>query len=329
MKEKILKALKESNGGYISGEKLSDILGVSRTAIWKHINSLREEGYDILSVPRKGYVLNSCPDLLTEIEIQEGLNTKCLGRKVVYLDRVNSTNDIAKDLAIRNEEEGLVILAEQQVKGRGRKGRAWASPKGAGIWMSLLLRPNILPIHGPKFTLLAAVAVAKSIREETGLDIQIKWPNDLVLQERKVCGILSEMNIEIDTINYIVIGIGINVNIGADEFPKELHNRMISLSQVKGEKVSRQHLVKRILENMEKYYFEYIKELHFDRILEEWKQLSCNIGRQVKAVYQGREIIGKAMDLSKDGALIVEQEDGERIEISYGEVSVRGIDQYV
>ena len=329
VKEKILRVLKEAKGQYTSGEKLSDALGVSRTAIWKHINSLREAGYDILSVPRKGYILKHSPDLLTELEIQDGLDTTILGRRIISLDVVDSTNDVTKDFAMQNEEEGLVVIAEEQKKGKGRKGRSWASPKGTGIWMSVLLRPPLHPEHGPKFTLLTAVAVAEAIREETHLDVQIKWPNDLILNGRKVCGILSEMNTEIDYINYMVIGIGINVNVEEKDLPIDLRSKGISLSQVKGEKVFRQGLVKKILEKLERYYIQFIHYKNFDEILKRWRGMSCNIGRQVHAIYRGRDIIGRAIDVNTEGTLLIEQADGEIIEISYGEVSIRGMDDYI
>lgn len=329
VKDQIIKILKEYSGQPVSGEKLSQQLKVSRTAIWKQINNLRQEGYTIESIPSKGYILQSTPDLLSTAEIQSRLNTKVLGQKIIHFDSIDSTNNIAKDYALNEWEEGLLITAEEQTSGRGRRGRPWASPKGTGIWMSLLLRPNILPSEAPKFTLLAAVAVAKSIYQETGLLAQIKWPNDIILDKKKVCGILTEMNAELDNINYIIIGIGLNTNQKKEDFPTDIRQQAISLAEVKGERVSRQNLVRRILENLEMYYLNFIQEKDFTSILQEWRELSCTIGRQVKATFNGEEVIGTAVDITDEGALLVQKEDGDIIKISYGDVSIRGIYDYI
>ncbi len=329
VKEKIIEKLIKDLGNYVSGERLSEELGVTRTAIWKNINTLREEGYIIHSLPRKGYILKDTPDILSQIEIQNGLDTKILGKEILHYDSISSTNDLVKELALKNGKEGLVIISEEQIKGRGRRGRNWQSPKGKGIWMSILLRPDIPPKEGPKFTLLSAVAVTKAIKEATGIEGKIKWPNDIIVNNKKVCGILTEMNAEMDLINYIIIGIGINVNGKTEDFSHELKDRAISLSQVKGDYISRKEIVRKILENIENYYLEFIQSMDFSDILEEWKGLSCNLGKEVRAIVKGREIIGQAIDINKDGSLILKTKDGEAVEIIYGDVKVRGIDDYV
>lgn len=329
MRKKIIEILRKNFYNHVSGERLSEELGVSRTAVWKNINTLKGEGYIIESLPRKGYILRETPDILSEIEIQNGLDTKILGKEILHYDSISSTNDIAKEWALKKEKEGLVIIGEEQLKGRGRRGRNWESPKGTGIWMSILLRPDISPKDGPKFTLLSAVAVTKAIKEVTGIEGKIKWPNDIIINNKKVCGILTEMNAEIDFINYVIIGIGINVNGAREDFPKEVQHRAISLSQVKGELVSRKEIVRKILENIENYYLEFIQSMDFSDILEEWKGLSCNLGKEVRAIVKGREIIGQAIDINKDGSLILKTKDGEAVEIIYGDVKVRGIDDYV
>lgn len=329
MREKIIKLLMEHSNQHVSGEKLSDKLKVSRTAIWKNINILKEEGYKIESLPRKGYILRGTPDLLSEIEIQNGLQTKIIGKEIVHFDSIPSTNDSAKEFALQKAKEGLVITAEEQLKGRGRRGRTWESPKGTGIWMTILLRPDIPPSQGPKFTLLSAVAVAKSIKEVTGLNAKIKWPNDIIIDNKKVCGILTEMNAEIDFVNYIIIGIGVNVNAMKDDFPIEVQQRAISLAKAIGKKVSRQDIVRKILENVEKRYLAFMQDMDFENILKEWKELSCNLGKQVRATLNGEELIGIAVDINKDGSLILRTEERGIIEITYGDVMVRGIDDYI
>ncbi|RBP38465.1 biotin--[acetyl-CoA-carboxylase] ligase [Garciella nitratireducens] len=329
MKDKIIQILKENSKNPVSGEKLSEYLKVSRTAIWKHINQLRQEGYEIESLPSRGYLLKNTPDVLSSIEIQSGLKTHILGNKIIHFDSIDSTNEKAKEYALQGEKEGLVITAEEQTKGKGRKGRDWISSKGSGIWMSILLRPDIAPCQAPKFTLLAAVAVAKSIQEETGSLVHIKWPNDIILNKKKVCGILTEMNAELDRINYIVVGIGINVNQQENDFSEEIKNKAISLFEVKKSKISRQNLTRRILTNLEKYYLNFVKKEDFSSILKEWKELSCNLEKEVKVVLNGKEIQGIAKDITEDGALLIENREGKLIEICYGDVSVRGIYDYI
>lgn len=327
MKNKILKILFAYREDFISGEKLSEELGVSRTAIWKHINTLREEGYDIKSIPRGGYQLIKTPDILSQIEIQRDLNTQTLGKEIVHLSSLESTNNKAKDLALQGAPEGLVVISEEQTKGRGRRGRQWSSPRGTGIWMSILLRPNILPREAPKFTLLAAVAVAKGIREVTGLEAQIKWPNDILIHKKKICGILTEMSAELDSINYIIIGIGMNVNEREKDFPLEIQNKASSLALLKGEKVSRRELVTKILENLEEEYLKYIDKNEFHSVIDQWKNMSCTLGAQVKTINNKKEIKGIAVDIKEDGALIIQRDNGEIEEIFFGDVSIRGIDE--
>lgn len=329
MRKEIIKVLKENLHQPISGERLSEQFGVSRTAIWKNINILKEEGYKIESIPRKGYILSQAPDLLTEIEIQSGLQTEFIGKEIIHFNSIPSTNDSAKEYAMKKAKEGLVITAEEQLEGRGRRGRTWASPKGTGIWMTILLRPKISPSQAPKFTLLTAVAVAKAIKDVTNLDVQIKWPNDLIINSKKVCGILTEMSAEMDIINYVIIGIGVNVNAMQEDFPVEVEQRAISLAQVLGKKVSRKDLARRILENIEERYFDFIQSMNFENILQEWRNLSYTLGKQVRATLNREEIIAIAEDINQDGALILRTKNGDRVEISYGDVMVRGINGYV
>ncbi|MCR1899058.1 biotin--[acetyl-CoA-carboxylase] ligase [Irregularibacter muris] len=329
MREKILHLLKKYPQEHVSGEKLSEQLGVSRTAIWKHINALREEGYNIESIPRKGYILRESPDILTAVEIQGELHTSLLGKKIMHFDSIGSTNDKAKDLALQGAEEGTVIIAEEQIKGRGRRGSQWVSPKGKGIWMSIILRPDVLPKNAPKFTLLSAVAVAQAIREVTALPVQIKWPNDIIYQNKKVCGILTEMSAEMDFINYIVVGMGININESIKDFPEEIQGKATSLREIKGENISRQRLVRSILENLEKFYLEFVKEQNFQKVLELWKSMSGILGKEVRAMGNNDVIQGIAVDINQEGALIIKEDNGKIHEITFGEVSLRGVNGYI
>lgn len=326
MKSKILQLLKDSDG-YVSGEEISKVLGVSRTAIWKVISHLKEEGYVIESVTKKGYLLQETPDLLTEDEILYHLKTKWLGRKIVHYHQIDSTNKEAKKLAASGEKEGTIVISEEQLAGRGRLGRTWISPAGTGIWMSVILRPSIAPTDASKITLLAGLAVCEGIKEATGLPVQIKWPNDLVLHNKKICGILTEMSAEMEKINYIILGIGINVN--TDSFPEDLKNTATSL-KIEGEKeYDRKEIVKAILMYLEQYYELYMKNQDMEDLLEKYKNHCLTLGKEVKIIHRNEEFIGKAVDLSKEGELIVEKQDGQVITVFSGEVSVRGLYGYI
>ncbi|RKD33869.1 biotin--[acetyl-CoA-carboxylase] ligase [Thermohalobacter berrensis] len=326
MKGKILKLLKDNKEDFISGEKISQQLNVSRTSIWKYIKQLKEEGYNIESVSRKGYRLISSPDILTSEEITPYLNTEYIGRKILHFDSIDSTNIKAKEFAQRGEEEGTVIISEEQTKGRGRLGRSWASPKGEGIWMSIILKPNINPMDASKVTQIGAAAVCNSINE-MGIDALIKWPNDIVLNRKKVCGILTEMSAELNIINYIVIGIGINANIR--KFPEDIKDMATSLKLEIGNTISRKKLVGKILNNFEELYNELVNNNSISKSLNICRKKSILLGNKVKIISRNQEIIGKAIDITNEGELIIETENGKREKLISGEVSVRGLYGYV
>jgi BirA family biotin operon repressor/biotin-[acetyl-CoA-carboxylase] ligase len=327
LKEKILRLLKESEGRFISGQSISEKLGVTRTAIWKYINQLRKEGYEIESVSRKGYKLVHTPDLLTYEEINDKLKTKYIGKQIIYFDSVNSTNTKAKEIA-SDVEEGTVLIAEEQTKGRGRLGRNWVSPKGKGIWMSIVIKPDLNPIEASKVTQVAAAAVSEGIRN-IGVDNYIKWPNDIIINGKKVCGILTEMSGELNRINYIVVGIGINVNNDIDEFPDELKRKATSLKIESGIKIERKKLVAEILNNFEELYNELVKSNTINKSLKICREYSAVIGREIKIISRSEEFVGKAIDLTEEGELLVKDLKGNVKKIISGEVSVRGIDGYV
>lgn len=328
MKNKILKLLKENKEGFISGQKISEILNVSRTAIWKNINILREEGYKIESVSRKGYRLTLSPDLLTYEEIRKGLKTNSIGKTIVHFDSITSTNTKAKELALKGDKEGTVVIAEEQIAGRGRLGRSWISPKGKGIWMSILLRPNISPANAAKITQIGAASVCEGIRG-IGIDVKIKWPNDITANGKKVCGILTEMSGELNTVNYIVIGIGINANIDLSDFPEELIETATSLKVVSGNGIDRKKLVSNILNKFEYLYRELVEENSISKSIKICRESSAILGKEIRIISKNNEEIAKAIGITDEGELIVEKHDGQQKKIISGEISIRGLNGYI
>lgn len=318
--EKILNVLRNSKDFYVSGEELCRHADISRAAIWKHIETLREAGYEIEAIPHMGYKLMSVPDALIPSEIQWKLKTKILGREIISYKKVDSTNDIAYKLAEKRVKEGVVVLAEEQSKGRGRHGRHWVSPSKGGIYMSCILRPKIAPNEIPRITLLAAVAVAKAIRDTTSLDVTIKWPNDITLDGKKICGILTEMKAEQDRVDFIVLGIGINVNIPVKQLPKGSTSLKDELrhSGIK-EPISRVEITKSVLQYLEEYY-NLSEHKGFEPIIDAWKRLSVMIGSRIKVSLPNRTFEGLAHDIDVDGSLIVRLDSGVLKKISSGDV---------
>jgi len=313
--EKILEIFKTRPEGYVSGEELSTFLQVSRAAIWKHIEKLRKEGYRIDAVPHLGYKLVSMPDKLLQEELQWNLSTQIVGKKILSYSSVDSTNTIAYKLGEEGLEEGSVIVAEEQKKGKGRLGREWISPKGVGIYLSCILRPHILPVEVPKITLLAAVAVTKAIREVSGLNVVIKWPNDILLGRKKICGILTELRAEQDTVNFVVIGIGINVNTEKNDLPKEA----TSLKEEADKQIPRVELAKAVMQQLESHYLKFKKQ-GFEPIIDEWRDFSGILGARVKVISQNKGIEGQAQDIDNTGALIIRLDNGMLERVLAGDV---------
>lgn len=327
VKKRIIEVLKANTGDFVSGQIISDELNVSRTAVWKYINVLKEEGYDIESVTRKGYRLISSPDILTREEIAEYLNTKTIGRTIYHYDSIESTNKLAKEIAM-GEEEGTVIIAEEQTDGRGRLGRAWTSPKGSGIWMSIIIKPKIAPMDASKVTQITAASVYSAI-SEMGIETNIKWPNDIVLNGKKVSGILTEMTSEMMQINYMAIGIGINVNLDAGDIPEDIIEKATSLKIECGRKINRKELIARILNHFEYFYDKLILNEDIEESITICKEKSALIGKKIRVISRGKELEREAIDLTSSGELIVKDEDGNIEKIISGEVSVRGEHGYV
>lgn len=319
MTNDILKYLREKE--YISGEVLAKKLGVSRVAIWKQIQRLKNMGYKIIADQNIGYCLISRPDLLLPQEIQNGLSTNYIGRKIYYFPKLESTNIIAKEKATYKEEgvnEGTIVIAERQSAGKGRLGRKWFSPTG-GIWLSIILYPQLSPSYIPRITLMTAVAVVKAIERCAQIKGQIKWPNDILINEKKVCGILTEMSAELDLINWVVVGIGINVNIKKKEFPEDIRERTTSLKEALRKEISRVRLVQIFLKEFERYY-ELLKRREISLILKEWKSCSHTLGKKIKINIGKNVVTGEAIDINEEGALILKKGDGELIEIISGTI---------
>jgi BirA family biotin operon repressor/biotin-[acetyl-CoA-carboxylase] ligase len=328
MKEKILELLKENREGFISGEKISDKFDVSRAAIWKYMNALREEGYNIESVPSKGYRLISTPDILTYEEIKEYLDTNYIGRNIYYFDTIDSTNIKAKTLAVNGEKEGTVVIAEEQTAGRGRLGRNWVSPKGKGIWMSIILRPKVDPMKVAKVTQVGAGAMSLAL-EDLGMDSYIKWPNDIVIDGKKVCGILTEMSCELNMINYVIMGIGINVNLDKEDFEGEVSKVGTSLKIVSGEEQDRKKLLSLFLNRFEELYNPFKEKGDFTETIKVCRKNSILIGKEVRIIRGDEERKVNVLNINDEGELVVRYEDGRVEDIVSGEVSVRGIYGYV
>lgn len=321
MRTRILQLLRQHQDGYLSGEDLSRLLTVSRTAIWKHIQSLKNEGYNIEAHPRLGYVLRQTPDLLLPEEIKASLATQVLGCSIHYFADVDSTNNAAKKLAAQGVAEGTIVVSEAQNTGRGRLARGWYSPAAKGIWFSIVLRPPFPPMEAPKCTLMAAVALTRAIRKTTQVPCGIKWPNDILWEGKKLVGILTEMSAEMDAINYVVIGMGINVNIDQADFPEALQSIATSLLLATGHPVSRLELLGSILTELEQLY-QQVVQVGFAPVLQEWRELSVTLGQAVNVLAPNEQYSGIAIDIDEDGALLVDTGKGIRKVIA-GDVSIR------
>ena len=326
MKNEILRMLKDSGEEFLSGEKISDEFGVTRSAIWKNMNALKEEGYEIESLPRKGYRILSSPDILTLEEIEDKLQTKYIGRNLYYFDSISSTNLKAKEIAL-DEPEGTVVVSEEQTQGIGRLGRSWISPKGKGIWLSIILKPEVEPMDVSKIALVGAAAVNKAL-EDMGIKAGIKWPNDLVVNGKKVCGILTEMSCELNMVNYVVMGIGINVNLDKKHIPEDLQEKATSLKEATNKEINRKILLANLLNHFEVLYKGF-KEGDISATLEICRKNSVLLGEEVRIIKGKQTRIGKALDINSEGELVVQFEDNLVENIFSGEVSLRGMDGYV
>lgn len=333
MKREILKALREAGGNFISGQSLCEKTKVTRQAVWKNISQLKQMGYDIESVPNKGYMLAGFPDILYSEDIESRMKEDSICKRVESHDIIDSTNIRAKQLAEQGEQEGTLVIAERQSAGRGRRGRSWYSDVGTGVFMSLILRPDILPVDVSGITLIAALATAKAIKEVCGVIVQIKWPNDIVLNGKKICGILTEMSAEMNCINYVVVGIGINVN--NKSFDGSISDTASSIYIQTGKSSDRAQLAAVTIDRFGEYYQEFSATLSLKSFIEEYNSLLISRDKEVKILYgmkedadESRTETGIAKGIDETGALIVDTKEGIKKIVS-GEVSVRGLYGYV
>lgn len=322
MRRALIKQFLEAEGEYVSGGELASRLGVSRTAVWKQVEALRKLGYGIEAVSRKGYRLTERPDRLYPWEVEAVLATERFGRSIEYHESIASTNDRAKALGVSGSDEGYVVVAEEQTAGKGRLGRSWISPFAEGLFVSILLRPHIKPHDAPKLTLLSAVAVQRAISEVCGLEAKIKWPNDLEVGGKKVCGILVEMGMEMDAVNYVVVGIGINANLRIDVLPDDVRERATSLRHELGRPVDRAALLANLLRYMEQLYDQAMAS-GFHTAIELNRRLSATLGQRVRVLGAREEWEGQAVDIDENGALLVRRDDGTVTAVHSGEVSIR------
>jgi BirA family biotin operon repressor/biotin-[acetyl-CoA-carboxylase] ligase len=327
LKDKILELLSKEKGNFISSKILNEKFNVTRTTIWKNINELKKEGYLIEASSKKGYMLLKNQLKIIPFDIIYGLNTNVIGKSVVYYDVIDSTNNEAKKLAQKKIQDGTVIISDTQTKGKGRLGRVWDSQEGKGIWMSVVLKPKILPGEIQVITLAASIAIVKAVEKVTRIKAGIKWPNDILLDGKKVCGILTEMSAEVDRINYIVVGIGMNVKHRKNDFAKDIIDTAISLENYLEENnhyenLDRNVIIKNILVELEIVYKD-ILEGHVSKIINSWKEHSVTLGKHIKVIGKNSCYSGEAIDITNDGKLIVKLDNGSIKEFISGEISIR------
>ena len=310
--EKILSVIRKNFDGYISSDELANTLDVSISIISEHIKAMRDEGYDIEFLPSLGYRLISVPDKLYPEMVRCGLEKCRFASEVYYYQSTDSTNDVAERLAVNSDKEGIVVIAEKQGRGRGRLGRSWMSSENIGIWMSIVIRPKIDYMNACWITPAASVAVATAIREVTGLSALIKWPNDVMIDGRKVSGILVETGKGNNQLPFMILGIGVNVNHKLNDFPSEIQDRSISLALAGGRNFSRLDLVQEILRNLEKY-FNILEEAGPDTIVSEWEKLSVTFGRRIKVQIPAGILEGFGNGIGENGEILIRKDDG-RIE---------------
>ncbi|KYC54446.1 MAG: putative biotin ligase [Candidatus Methanofastidiosum methylothiophilum] len=315
MKSKILEIL-EKRSTFVSGEEISKELGISRAAIWKHIQKLRELGYEIESKTNEGYKLIKTPDSQIQYELERLLNTKIIGKKILFLKEVDSTNNRAKQIALE-EKEGTVVISEKQTSGRGRRGRNWESPEG-GIAISFILKPNVSPERAPQMTLISSLALVETLNTiHNGLNAKIKWPNDILISGRKISGILTELSADMEKINYVVVGVGVNLNSTIENLPENATSLEIETK----EQVPVKQFLKSFFNHYDKLYLEYLNG-GIDQIIERWKKNSDTLGKKVKIIGINETYEGLAKDIDENGALILETNEKE-IRVYSGDVSLR------
>lgn len=315
MKLKILEIL-EKRGSYVSGEEISKEIGISRAAVWKHIKKLRELGYEIESRTNEGYKLIKSPEKQIEYELERILDTKIIGKKVLFFEEIDSTNNKAKEIALE-EKDGTVVISEKQISGRGRRGRNWECPQG-GIAVSFILKPNVSPEKAPQMTLISSLALTETLNSiDSKLNAKIKWPNDVLISGKKISGILTELSADMEKINYVVIGVGVNLNTKKGDLPENATSLNLEIKK----EVSVKLFLKSFLEHYEAIYLEYLKN-GITKIVERWKTNSDTLGKKVKIIGINETYEGLAKDIDENGALILQTGEKE-IKVYSGDVSLR------
>ena len=319
---RILELLRRQEG-FLSGEDIGRELSITRAAVWKGIKKLREEGYEIEAVTNRGYRLTNPETMYNKRELEQGLKTKTMGQSIYFYEETDTTNNRARELALEGAPEGTLVVAEKQTAGRGRRGKVWESPLGTGIWMSLVLRPQIMPAEASVLTLLCGLATAEAIEAETGLSAGIKWPNDILINGKKAVGILTEMDCEMSEVHFVIPGIGINVNTAS--FPPEIADIATSLYLECGKTVSRRRLVHKVLERLEEHYETFLRTGSFTAMLEDYRKHCITLGKEVHVL--GREpFFAEALDITPEGELLVRRADNGKEEVVFSEeVSIRGV----
>ncbi len=318
-REAILSLFHQTPDGFVSGERISDELGVSRTAVWKHIRNLRQAGYQIEAIPSRGYQLQQSPDVLMPEAIQSGLDCQLVGSRIISLEEADSTNLQASRLGDEGADDGLVVIADRQSSGKGRMGRQWESPGGVNLYASILLRPPVMPFEAPKLTFLSAVAVCRAIKNCTALQPTVKWPNDILLNGAKVAGLLNEMSSETDQVHYVVLGIGVNLNMRAEQFPDDLRYPATSLAIASGKVVSRLAFTRSLLQELDAIYQLYLEQGSAP-VFTAWTELCDLTGKRVQVDCNNLLIEGTMVGLGDDGALLVRTSAGKIESIYAGDV---------
>lgn len=320
-KSKLLIRLKDNRHKWISGEELSMELGISRTAVWKHIKTLKSEGHRILSAPKKGYRLEKTADLIIMDELQAQLRTRVMGRPAIHIfDRTDSTNLQAKILAEQGAAEGTLVVADTQSSGRGRRGRTWHSPAGRNVYASLILRPTLTPSQAPQITLMTAVALAETLNSIPPLEAKIKWPNDVMVGEKKIAGILTEISTDMEAVDYVVVGFGVNVNSRHEDIPEEIRTIATSILMENGVETSRSSLICDLMENFEAVY-DLLLDSGFGPVMSHWRRMSDIIGRRVQVDVMGTRHYGVVEGVDDDGVLILRDDNGAAHRILSGDVT--------
>lgn len=318
-RSKLIAILSENEEGHISGQEISEALNISRNSVWKHMKALEKDGFVIEGVPRKGYRIIKHPDKVSDNTIKWGLETNWLGQTIIHKEATPSTQLLIHQAAQEGGAHGTVAIADEQSKGRGRLNRSWHSGKQKGMWLSILLRPAILPQQAPQLTLLTATVLADVIKKEANISPLIKWPNDILINNKKVAGILTEMQAEQDQIQYIVIGIGLNMNHLIEDIPEELHSIATSLKLETKIEGSIQTFIQSFLETFEPAYEAFI-ENGFKEVKKKWESYGFKIGEEIKIRNQNTEKRAIFNGIAEDGALLIKDDANQISKVYSGEI---------